>query len=127
MSSMLLLMIMDWACGEAVSWVIQQLAGTGLQTLRTFDLQAAQPEQTGQVDTEHLDACRACPRYGTGPCDCQMIVLLVYQGDRHPVSLVAQGHNQRTWLYLVDTPGQRADPHLEAAIRQAVIRSPMSI
>jgi hypothetical protein len=115
MSSTLPLIIMDQACGDAISWVIQELTGNGLQTLRTFDIKTAQ----------HVNSGCPCPHHGTDPCDCQMIVLLVYQGSRPPVSLVAHGYNERTWLYLVDAPGQRADPHLEAAIRQALIRSPL--
>ena len=115
MSSTLPLIVIDQVCGDAISWVIQELTGTGLQILRTFDLQAAQHVNTG---------C-PCPHHGTGPCDCQMIVLLVYQGHRHPVSLVAHGYNEHTWLYLVDTPQQRADPHLEVTIRQALNRNPL--
>jgi len=122
MSTMLPLMNIDQACRDAINWVIQQLTSTGLQTLRTFDLQAVE-----HVHTEHVVACRACPHYGMGPCDCQMIVLLVYQGSRPPVSLFAHGYNEHTWLYLVDTPQQRADPHLEATIRQALIRSPLLV
>lgn len=116
MSSTLPFIIMDRACGEAINWVIQQLSGKGLQTLRTFDIKTAQHVNTG---------C-PCPHHGTDPCDCQIVVLLVYQGSRHPISLVAHGYNERTWLYLVDSPGQRADPHLEASIRQSLIRSPLS-
>jgi hypothetical protein len=115
MSSSLPLIVRDQACADAINWAIQELTGTGLHTLRTFDLQAAQ-----YVNIDCL-----CPYHGTGPCDCQMIVLLVYQGSRHPVSLVAHGYDERTWLYLVDTPQQRADPQLEATIRQALIRSPL--
>jgi hypothetical protein len=115
-------MIMDKACGDAIDWATQELTAAGLQTLRTFDLQAAH-----NVNTEHVFTCRPCPHYGKDPCDCQMIVLLVYQADRHPVSLVAHGYNERTWLYLVDTPQQRADPHLETTIRQALIRSPLLV
>ena len=115
MSSTLPLIVRDQACADAITWVIQELTGTGLQTLRTFDLRAAQ----------FANADCPCPHHGTSPCDCQMIVLLVYQGSRHPVSLVAHGYNERTWLYLVNTPQQRADAHLEATIRQALIRSPL--
>ncbi len=117
MSSTLPIIVMDQACGDAISWVIQELTKSGLQTLRTFDVKAAQ----------HVGTDCPCPHHGTGPCDCQMIVLLVYQGSCHPVSLIAHGYNERTWLYLVDTPGQRADAHLEANIRQALIRSPLVI
>jgi hypothetical protein len=120
MSSTPPLIIIDQACGNVVSWVIQELTGAGLQTLRTFDLQTAQYVNTKQVNTSQL-----CPHHGTGPCDCQMIVLLVYQGNSHPISLVAHGYNEQTWLYLVDTPQQRADPHLETTIRQALIHYPL--
>jgi hypothetical protein len=115
MPSTLPLIIIDQACGDAISWVIQQLTCTGLQTVRTFDIKADQ-----YVSTD----C-PCPHHGTGPCDCQIMVLLVYQGSRQPVSLVVHGYNERTWLYLIDTPQQRADPHLEAAIRQALNRNPL--
>ena len=117
MSSTPPLLIIDQACADAINGVIQELTGNGLQTLRTFDLQAA----------DKVNAGCPCPYHGTGPCDCQMIVLLVYQGSRHPVSLVAHGYNDRTWLYMVDTPQQRADPHLEATIRQALICSSLII
>ncbi len=98
--------IFDQSCGDAVNQVIQELTGAGLQALRTFDFQPAQ---------NMLSEC-ACPPHESAACDCQMAVLLVYQGGRHPVSLVAHGYGERTWLYLVDTPQQRADPCLEAAI-----------
>jgi hypothetical protein len=93
-----------------MDWVDRELTATGLQTLRTFDTQGSQKFNAG---------C-PCPYHGTDPCDCQMVVMLVYQGSRHPASLVAHGHNDRTWLFIVDTPQQHSDPHLEAAIRQAL-------
>jgi hypothetical protein len=49
-----------------------------------------------------------------------MVVLLIYGSDRQPVSIVAHGYNGQTWFSVVDTPQQRADPHLETAIRQAL-------
>jgi hypothetical protein len=115
MSSTFPLIIMDQACEDAISWVIHELTESGLQISRTFDIKAAQ----------HMNAGCPCPHHGTGSCDCRMVVLLVYSGNRPPVSLVAHGYNDRTWLYLVDTPQQRADPHLEVTIRQALIRNPL--
>jgi hypothetical protein len=50
-----------------------------------------------------------------------MVVLLVYGSGRQPVSIVAHGHNGQTWFSVVDTPQQRADPRLEAAIRLALV------
>jgi hypothetical protein len=49
-----------------------------------------------------------------------MVVLLVYGDHYRPISLVAHSHDGNTWISLVDTPQQRADPYLEGAIRQAL-------
>ncbi len=95
---------------EAIPWVVSQMGGAGLQVQCTFDLQLARLAHTG---------C-PCPQHGTEHCDCQMVVLLVYADNFQPISLVAHSHDGKTWLSLVDTPQQRADPRLEAAIRKAV-------
>jgi hypothetical protein len=103
-------LIMEKTCDEAIAWVVGQISGAGLRVMRTFDLKAAR----------HNPADCPCPHHGTDDCDCQMVVMLVYQGDYQPVSLVAHSHDGRTWFSLVDTPQQRADPRLECAIRQAL-------
>jgi hypothetical protein len=94
----------------AIEWVVRQVSRAGLQVLRTFDLQLAR--------LAHSEC--PCPLHGTQQCDCQMMVLLVYAEGYQPVSLVAHGHDGKTWLSLVDTAQQEADPRLEAAIMQAV-------
>jgi len=96
---------------EALDWVTRRLSGVGLEVLQTFDLQAAR----------HTRPECPCPYHGTEQCDCQMVVLLVYGGDNQPVSLVAHSFAGKTLFSLVDTPQQRADPHLETAIIQALI------
>jgi hypothetical protein len=104
-------------CGDAIDWMIRQMSRTDLLVMRTFDLHAAR----------NADANCPCPHHGTTDCDCQMVVLLVYAGGRttsseqRPVSIVAHGYNGQTWFSMVDTPQQRADQHLEAAIRQALL------
>jgi hypothetical protein len=50
-----------------------------------------------------------------------MVVLLVYGSECQPVSIVAHGYNGQTWFSVVDTPQQRADPRVEAAIRLALV------
>jgi hypothetical protein len=101
------LMILDQSCDKAVDWVIEQARPAGLTVLRTFDLQMAR----------HAHTSCPCPHHGTDKCDCQMIVMLVYQDHRAPLAIVAYGYDGLTWFSVVDTPQQRADPHLEAAIR----------
>ncbi len=93
-------------CDEAVEWLSRVAGQAGLSVLRTFDLQIARQAQT---------VC-PCPHHGTEQCDYQMVVLLVYQTGREPVAMIAHGYGGQTWLSVVDTPQQRADPTLVTAI-----------
>jgi hypothetical protein len=104
-------LILEQPCDDAIDWVARQIGNAGLQVVRTFDLHVAR----------HAHTSCPCPHHGTDQCDCQMVVLLVYGSDRQPVSVVAHGHNGQTWFSVVDTPQQRADPRLEAAIRLALV------
>jgi hypothetical protein len=96
---------------EAIAWVTRRLSSVGLHVMRTFDFQAAR--------LAHTDC--PCPHHGTEQCDCQMVVLLIYGGENQPISMVAHSFDGKTWFSLVDTPQQRADPRLEAAIMRALI------
>jgi hypothetical protein len=110
-------LILEQSCDDAIDWVVQQMNSVGLQVARTFDLLVARRTHAG---------C-PCPHHGTEQCDCQMVVLLVYGNGNYtrsagqPVSIVAHGYNGQTWFSVVDTPQQRADPRLEAAICQALV------
>jgi hypothetical protein len=109
-------LILKQPCDAAIDWVSRQISCAGLQVVRTFDL----------LDARHDHASCPCPNHGTGQCDCQMVVLLVYGtggnklSGHQPVSIVAHGNNGITWFSVVDTPQQRADSRLEAAIRLAL-------
>jgi hypothetical protein len=105
----------EGSCEAAVAWVIRQGSSSGLRIVRTFDLQVARQA--------HTDC--PCPHHGTDLCDCQMVVLLVYGDARQPITLVAHCYEGKTRFSLVDTPQQRADPRLEAALRQAL--TPQSV
>ena len=96
---------------KAINWVVEQIEAAGLKIICTFDLRVAR----------HAHASCPCPYHNTEQCDCQMVVLLIYGSARQPVSIIAHCHDERTWFSLVDTPQQRADPHLEAVIRQALV------
>jgi hypothetical protein len=103
-------LMLEQPCDEAVELVSTKMNQAGLSVIRTFDLQVARRAQT---------VC-PCPHHGTDPCDCQMVVLLVYQLYQKPITIIAHGYNGQTWFSVVDTPQQRADPHLEATIRRLV-------
>lgn len=104
-------LILEKSCDAAIDWVVQQINQAGMQVVRTFDLHVARGDHAG---------C-PCPHHDTDQCDCQMVVLLIYWGERQPVSLVAHGHDRGTWFSIVNTPQQHADPHLETAIRMALL------
>lgn len=96
---------------SAISWAIRRLKRAGLQAVRSFDLQVAR--------SAHLDC--SCPHHGTELCDCQMVVILVYDQQNPPATLVAHSHDRQTQFTLVDTPQQRLDPLLQAAIVDALV------
>lgn len=104
-------LILKQTCDVAMEWVVRHLRSAGMQVVRTFNLR----------DARQACASCPCPRHGTEQCDCQMVVLLVYGGESQPISIVAHGHNNQTWLSLVDTPQQRANPRLEAAVHLALV------
>ncbi len=103
-------LLLEQDCHDAVEWIIGQFASSGLQVVRTFDLQVA---RQANIDCP-------CPHHGTDQCNCQMVVLLVYKSGRLPISIVAHGYDGHTWFSVVDSPQQRADPKLEAYIRHAI-------
>ena len=97
-------------CEEATAQAVQLLSRAGLRVIRSFDLRSAR--------AAHANC--ACPHHGTAQCTCQFIVLLVYGQCGTLVTLVAHGHDGQTWLSLVNTPQQSADPRLMAKIAQAL-------
>ncbi len=117
MSQSRLILSLNQSCEEALCWIDDRLKTAGLLPLRTFDMKMA--------DKGHAEC--TCPYHGTAECNCQIVVLLVYRGKRLknlgeiPVSLMVHGHDDQTWLYIVDSPQQRPDARLEASLRQTLI------
>lgn len=102
---------MEKPCDEALEQLVQKIGQVGLTSVRTFDLQVARQAQS---------AC-PCPHHGTDECDCQMVVLLVYDVQSTPLTLVAHGYNGQTWFSVVDNPQQRADQQLEDTLRKLAL------
>jgi hypothetical protein len=44
----------------------------------------------------------SCPHHGSDKCDCQMIMLLVYDRDGQPATLVAHGQDGKTHLGMIN-------------------------
>mgnify|MGYP000878736552 CR=1 FL=1 len=98
-------------CEEAVAEVKQQLISAELQVVWTFDIKSSQAALTQCICTNH----------GTEQCDCQMVIMLIYQDKLRPTSLVAHEQDGNTWFAIVDTPEQRAAPGSIAAIQKALV------
>lgn len=98
-------------CDDSVLWATHRLEEAGYQAVRTFDLQVA------RLST-HFDC--PSPHHETEKCDCQMVVLLVYIGTQHPVTMLVHGSQQESWFYLVNTPQQPVEVALEKMIEDAL-------
>ena len=107
---MSLLFVLPQNCEQATRQTEAVLYHAGLRVVRSFDLR--------QVNGL-LDDCD-CPYHGTGLCDCQVVILLVYGEAAAPATLVAHGRSGKTWLTLVDSPEQRPLPDLAQRITQTL-------
>ena len=98
----------------AIPQIRKGLMEQGLRVMRSFDLQSAcasYPDMT-------------CPHHDDGPCDCQLVVLLVYgNADAGaPASLVVHSHRGQTEIDLVDSPDYRPEPALVDCIRLVLLQ-----
>ena len=108
---MAVMLTLECSSEEAVRWTTEALAPADLQVTTSFDLRTAR--------AAHSEC--TCPHHGTADCDCQMVVLLVYEKGALPTTLLIHSSNGRSWLSLTDFPGQRPTPSLRAAISKALV------
>jgi hypothetical protein len=97
-------------CDEAVNRVTNTLHKNGLRVLISFDSHQAR----GAV----LSA--ACPHHGASNCDCQIVILLVYDEEREPATLLLHGQDGETWISMAATPGYRQPAQLRKKISTAL-------
>lgn len=107
MNSASLFMTIEKPVEDSIGRIIQQLENAGLQVIQTFNLQEARL----------LHSNCPCPHHDTENCNCQISVLLIYKKDKPPASVLIHSFQEKTWLYLVDTPEQTIDPKLGLLIR----------
>lgn len=97
-------------CDRAVAQAVRLLREHNLSTSQSFDLRSA---------TYTPVEC-SCPQHGGDPCGCNLIVLLVYEAEARPATLVFHGYDGQTWIALDVSPGQRPTAGLEQTIRKAL-------
>ena len=81
-------------CETVIRQVTENLEAAGLRVVRSFDLCSACASFADNV----------CPHHGTAPCDCQLVILLIYGGGA-PVSLILHSHRGQTELQWDEAPG----------------------
>jgi hypothetical protein len=89
--------------------ISQQLISQGMVVIQSFDLQVAKSIHTGCT----------CPHHGTKLCDCQIVVLLVYDENEGPVSLIVHSQDGRTYLSMMEIPDTEKDGTLEDKVFKA--------
>jgi hypothetical protein len=96
-----------------VAWIMQRLMARSFQVEQTFDLNAA---RMSQVDCP-------CPYHGTNNCTCQMIVLLARGQKTQPVTIVVHGHDDQTWLSVVDIENRATNENVVQALLPVIENS----
>jgi len=81
-------LIVERGCDQVLPIIINFLSQRGLKVLLTFDLHSTRSDQQAYP----------CPHHGTEQCDCQMIVLLIYDNEGEPMTLFLHGSNGQTRL-----------------------------
>lgn len=111
MSALLPFLVCDQPCDQVLTLVNEQLKRAGFRVLQTFDLQVAR--------LTHPDS--PCPHHGATDCNCQIIVLLLYQKKIGPVTLVVHGQDGKTWISLAIPINGHGNQRLEAAIQRSLV------
>ncbi|GEM_PF-514678 len=111
MSALLPFLVFDQSCDQVLTLANEQLKRAGFRVVQTFDLQVAR--------LAHPDC--PCPHHGATDCNCQMIVLLIYQKKIGPVTLVVHGQDGKTWISLAIPINGHSNQRLETAIRRALV------
>jgi hypothetical protein len=99
---------LEQPCEKVVQWANEQLTRTGLCSLQTFNLNTALSGSSNCV----------CPDHGTNKCDCQMVILFVYEQSGEPVTLILHGNGGQTWLSFAETPTAKPNSRLVNSIQQ---------
>ncbi len=97
-------------CNQVIEESVNRLARSGFTVVESFDLQVAR--------ANHSDC--TCPQHGTDQCACQLAILLVYEKDALPISLMVHGNQEWTEISIVETPDQKIKPALRAKITAAL-------
>lgn len=110
--------VLDQDCIAITNRLIQEVEKAGMQTMRSFDLDVVRSSGKGFC----------CPVHGTSSCTCHLVVLLILLRERGCVTVILEGSNQQTSVYLeggLDETEEQIDLTLTAALSQAFFSKPV--
>ena len=97
---------------DAVKFILDRLKRAGLHVIQSFDLRETSVDEND---------CH-CAAHKNSFCDCQLVVLLVYDLNTRPATLVVQGNRLKTYLSLVEMPDQIVDEDVKKKLFDMLIR-----
>ncbi len=102
---------LDLDSEAVITQISSRLARLGIHVVRSFDLQSACASYPDLV----------CPYHGNATCDCQTVILLIYDKENIPISVVVHSQKGQTEINLVDSPTHRPNPELVDSIHLALL------
>lgn len=93
--------------------VINLLENEGLRIITSFDSQTTRRDKTSVF----------CPHHGTAVCNYHIIIMLVYETDGYPATLIVYGQDDEYWISLTFPPGLRPSASLQNQINTALKQS----
>ena len=110
------LRVVDLRCSTFVEPLKKAFSDAGLWSFQSFDLQS----------TRALHEGCTCEYHGTSQCTCELVVLLVYRALGDPITLVLDGRDEKTYIFIVDDKGPSVRPAtremIERIISQTALR-----
>lgn len=106
------LFVLDQDCLAITDRVIEEVEKAGMQTMRSFDLDLLRSTGRGYC----------CPVHGTNHCTCHFVILLILRREFGSLTLIFEGMDQKTSVYLDSSPGitdEKVDPSLTLALINA--------
>lgn len=89
-------LIVKARCSQYLAPLKKELSDAGYWAIQSFDLQ--------NTRALHEEGC-TCTYHDTGHCTCEMVVLLIYPAEGEPVTLMLDGRDGFTFVYLMEEPG----------------------
>ena len=108
--------IVESQCSFIISPLMNALEQAGLWVLRSFEF------KNNQTQLMHCHCAANCD----SQCECELVVLLVYPKVGNPVTLILDGREGKTYVFISEEKEYQFPTPLTRLITKAVEESAMS-